>query len=109
MAYGLRVTVQYGWIPDGAGGAALGQRQADWPGVGAAGASPGPIFTAQTAQDYVFEMVPGGDSPSSSNFNTALSQAATDLQTQLTTVNDVPGFTSGTLLAQIQAWSSGGA
>ena len=107
MPVGVRLQAQYFYIPSGAGGAALGQRQADWPGVGAT-PTPGPIAIAQSAQDMVFEVVPGGDSFSTGNLQTALNAAAADLYTQATTTNSVPGFTSGTLLALMQAWPTGG-
>lgn len=107
--YGLKVTVEYYLLPDGASGASMGQRQSNWPGVGAAGANAGPIAFAQSASDYVFEIVPGGDTPVNTNFQTALNSAATDLYTQFTTTNDVPGFTSGTLFTQVSGWATGGA
>lgn len=106
MAYRIRVRVDYDWIGDGTGLALLGQQQADQPGYGAS-ATPGDIGVAQTASDIVGEIVPGGDSPSSGNFQTALNNAAADLLTRLTTAGAVPGFTNGTLLALIQAWSTG--
>lgn len=107
MAYRVRVRVDYDWVPDGSGGATLGQMQAENPGFGASGAG-GIVGVAQTASDIVAEAVPGGDSPSTANFQTALNAAAADLYTRLTTANAVPGFTSGTLAAQIQGWSTGG-
>lgn len=106
MPYIVRVSVQYGYVPAGAAGAALGQLQADMPGFGATGGA-GTVFTAQSAQDVVGEIVPGGEAPSAANFTTALNAAATDLQTRLTTANAVPGFTSGTLLALVQGWATG--
>lgn len=108
MAYAIRVEITYGWVPDGTGPATAGQMQADMPGYGATG-TPGVTFVAQTAKDIVGEQVPGGDSPSGANFQTALNAAAADAYTRLTTANAVPGFTSGTLLATVQAWSTGGA
>ena len=107
MAYRIRVRVDYDWCPDGAGGALLGQQQADNPGIAGTGA--GTVAAAQTASDIDAEVVPGGDSPTSGNFQTALNNAAATLYTRLTTANSVPGFTSGTLLAQVQAFSTGGA
>ncbi len=106
MPYIVRVEVTYGYVPVGAGGTVLGQLQADIPGFGATGGA-GPVFTAQSAKDIVGETVPGGESPTAANFTTALNAAATDLQTRLTTANSVPGFTSGTLLALVQGWSTG--
>ena len=109
MAYMLKVEVTYGWVPDGAGGAGIGQLQSNMPGFGAAPGTPGTVFAAQTASDMTGVAVPGGDSPSGANFQTALNSAASQLYTNLTTTNAVPGFTSGTLLAQVQGFSTGGA
>jgi hypothetical protein len=106
LPFVVRVEVTYGYVPMGAAGTVLGQQQADMPGFGAT-ATPGPVFFAQSAKDIVGETVPGGESPTSGNFNTALAAAATDLQTRLTTANQVPGFTTGTLLALVQGWSTG--
>ena len=106
MAYIVNVKVDYCWVPDGAGTALLGQQQSNMPGYGQPPGF-GAVQAAQTASDIVGEVVPGGDSPSSANFQTALNQAAADLQTRLTTVGAVPGFTAGTLLALVQGWSTG--
>lgn len=108
MAYRVRATILYEWIPDGVGGAMLGQAQADQPGFGATGTI-GTFPGAQTASDIVGELVPGGDSPTGANFQTALNTLAADAYTRLSTANQVPGFTSGTLLALVQGWSTGGA
>ena len=105
MAYRIRVKVDYDWVPDGAGSAILGQQQADNPGY--AGTGFGPVGAAQTASDIDAEIVPGGDSPTGANFQTALNAAAATLYTRLTTANSVPGFTAGTLLATVQGWSTG--
>lgn len=104
----IKVNVEYCWIPDGAGGAMLGQRQGNYPAAGATGSSSAPVMIAQSAADYVGEVVPGGDSPANSDFQTALNSAATDLYTQFNTAGDVPGFTNGTLYAQVAAFSTGG-
>src|SRR5215469_16746014 len=104
--FAVILQVKYVLLPDGAGGAALGQRQADFPGYGAAGVNPGPVAFAQSASDYAMEIVPGGDSPVNTNFQTALNNAAADLYTQFTTANDVPGFTSGQLFTQVTGWTS---
>ena len=108
MAYRVRAQIIYEWIPDGAGSALLGQQQADQPGYGAS-ATFGAVGAAQTASDVVGEIVPGGDSPSAANFQTALNAIATDEYTRLTTAGSVPGFagTGGTLLAIVQGWSTG--
>lgn len=106
MAYRIRVTVDYDWVPDGAGFAILGQNQSNDPGYGAT-LQPGPVGAAQTLEMMVAEVVPGGDSPSGSNFNTALSAAATDLGTLLTTAGAANG-NPATPLSIIQSWSTGG-
>lgn len=106
--YAVKLTVEYFLIPDGASGAALGQRQSNWPGAGVLGASAGPVAFAQSASDYALEIVPGGDTPVNTNFQTALNTAAADLYTQFITTNDVPGFTSGTLFNQVSQWATGG-
>jgi hypothetical protein len=107
MPFFIKVTAEYGYVPAGTAGTTMGQRQADWPGTGAVGASVGPVFIAQSAKDYVGEAVAAGDAAANTDFQNALNSAAADLYTQLITTGDVPGFTSGTLLAQIQAWPTG--
>jgi hypothetical protein len=106
MAYRLRAQIFYEWIGDGTGLALLGQQQADQPGYGAA-ATPGDVGLSQVYSDVVGEIVPGGDSPTGTNFQTALNNLAADEYTRLTTAGSSPGFTSGTPLALIQAWSTG--
>ncbi len=107
MAYKIRVTVDFDWVPDGAGPSFTGQNQGNNPGFGSAQGS-GIVGVSQTMELMVAEAVPGGDAPSSANFNTALSAAATDIGTMLTTAAAAPGYTSGTPLAAIQAWATGG-
>lgn len=104
MAYRLRLRADWDWVPDGAV-ALMGQQQADNPGYAGTGA--GMVGIAQTASDIDAEIVPGGDSPSNANFQTALNNAAATLYTRMTTAGAVPGFTSGTLAALVQGWSSG--
>ncbi len=106
MPYIVRCELTIGYVPAGAGGASLGQWQANNAGFGATEGA-GPVMFAQSASDVVSESVPGGESPSSANFTTAINLAATDLETRLTTVGAVPGFTAGTLLALVQGWSTG--
>lgn len=106
MAYRIRVTLDVDYVPDGAGGALLGQNQSNLPGYGSS-LGAGAAQAAQTLQIDVAEVVPGGNSPSSANFATALSQAATDLGTLLSTAGAYSGGTS-TPLALAQAWSTGG-
>lgn len=107
MAFRVRAIFIYERVPAGAGSALLGQLQADQPGYGAT-AGPGEVGSGQTYSDIVGELVPGGDSPSSANFQTALEALAADELTRLNTAGSSPGFTSGTPLALIQAWSTGG-
>jgi len=106
MPYGVRVTVEPFYYAPGAGGVMLGPQQANEPGYGASQVS-GPVPFAQTMTLMVNEAVPGGESPSGANFNTAITAAATDIETMLATANSVPGFTSGAPLALIQGWSTG--
>jgi hypothetical protein len=105
--YRVRAQIIYEWVPAGAGSALMGQQQADQPGYGAA-ATFGPVGMAQTASDIVGEIVPGGSTPSGSNFQTALNNLAADEYTRLITAGDVPGFAgSGTLLGVVQGWATG--
>lgn len=107
MAFRVRMQVMYEWVPSGAGTALLGQQQADQPGYGPTG-TPGAVGAAQTASDIVGDIVPGGDSPSGANFQTALNALAADAYTHLTTAGAVPGFAgAGTLLATVQGWPTG--
>ena len=80
MAFRIDVWMYAYWVPDGAGGAILGQNQSNSPGYTSA-LTPGPVGAAQSLALSVAEQVPGGDSPSGANFNTALTSAATDLGT----------------------------
>ena len=97
--YAIRVFAFIDLIPAGAGGAALGQMQANVPGGGAT-LIPHTTGIAQTlAMTPVFEQVPGGAAPSGANFQTALNSAAADLYTNLTAAQ----------LAQVQAFATGGA
>lgn len=107
MPYIVDVTVDYRWVGPGMGSVLMGVAQANDPGFGATG-TPGSRGNAQTARDQVSETVPGGASPSAANFGTAMTQAATDLQTRLSTAG-LNAFTgqSGTLLSVIQGWATG--
>jgi hypothetical protein len=89
MAYGLRYQLEIDWIPDGA--------------------SPMTVPSAQKLrlQQTGIVQVPGGDSPSAANFNTAIgvtsgnvitNSMASDLQAQVLAA-----------LTRLQAWSTGGA
>ncbi len=95
--YRINLTANFQWVPAGAGGAALGQQQSNVPGMGGT-VIPGAYGNAQTLQLIVGEQVPGGNAPTAGNFNTALTNGATDLGTLITAA----------ILAQMQAWSTGG-
>jgi hypothetical protein len=102
----VKVTADFYWVPDGVGLSALGQYQSNNPGYGTA-QGPGEVPAAQSLRLIQGESVPGGDSPTQANFNTALSSAATDIETQMGTAGAFGG-NPGTPLALIQAWSTGG-
>lgn len=104
MAYRIRAKIDFDWVPDGAGGAILGQQQGDNPGYGYTGA--GPVGAAQTLSMIDAEIVPGGDSPNQANFNTALSNMIATIETQMGTPGAAFGSTQ-TPLALIQGWSTG--
>ena len=99
MAYGVRVYADILWLPEGAGGAGIVVLAANSPGYGAGG-TPGIMSNAQTLRFQQAEMVVPAtfDVPSAAEIGTALTAAATDIQTQLTTA----------IVAQIQAWRTGG-
>jgi len=106
LPYIVRVTVEPCYVAAGAGPAQTGQNQANEPGFGSAQGA-GPVPFSQTMTLRVKEAVPGGEAPSAANFNTAITLAATDIETMLVTANAAPGFTSGTPLALIQGWATG--
>lgn len=97
MAIRVEVLVRVGWIPDGAGGAALGQQQADVAGTGP-GLTPGTIFNAQVLQGIQAEGVYGGDTPTQSQIQAAITAAASDLNTNFVTAANV---------ATINGWATG--
>lgn len=106
MAIRIRVTLDIDQVAAGAGSALLGQNQSNDPGYGST-LGPGPVGISQTLELMQAEFVPGGDTPSSANFSTALTAAATDLLTQINTAG-AWGGNPGTPLSYIQAWSTGG-
>lgn len=106
MAIRLTMIMRVEQVGDGAGTALLGQNQAEYPGY-TSSETYGAVGSAQTLELRVGEAVPGGDSPSSANFTTALTAAATDLGTLLSTAGAYSGGTA-TPLALIQAWATGG-
>ncbi len=97
MAYRLRVYCDFDWVGDGMGGAGLGLLESNNPGTGGGGYS-GVAGNAQTLRLQQAEQVLGGDSPTGANFQTALNNSAIDLYAQITAA----------ILAQMQAWSTGG-
>jgi len=105
MAYLVRSYTELCWVPDGVAGAALGQNQANSPGFGSA-LNPGSIPNAQVLRLQVAEPVPGGDSPTQANFNTAFVAIAADLNTLIATPGAFSGGTQ-TPLAIAQGWSTG--
>jgi len=108
VAYVVRSYVDICWIGDGAGTALLGQLQSNEPGYGTAVGTGGygAVPSAQTLRLQVNEAVPGGDTPSQANFNTALTQAATDLGTLMGTAGAYSGGTQ-TPYQLAQGWASG--
>ena len=106
MAYRIRVTLDLDWVPDGTGSTFLGQNQANNPGYGSA-LNAGPAGAAQTLELMVSEIVAGGDTLTQGNLNTAVTQAATDLNT-LTATAGAWGGNSGTPTAIATAWATGG-
>jgi hypothetical protein len=109
LAYVVWAQVKYMWVADGAGPSMMGQQQSEVPGFGGVAATPGSVPSSFNASDVDAQLVPGGDSPTGANFQTALNALATDLYNRLTTVGAVPGFApSATLLSVLQGWSTGG-
>lgn len=95
---GIRVEgqIRIGWVPDGAGGAALGQQQANVAGTTST-LGPGVIFNAQVLQLIQAEGVNGGDTPTQAQIQAAVTQMATDLNAQITTA----------VTATINGWATG--
>ena len=88
----LRYYVDVDWVGDGTGGTGQGQLQANNPVAGAVG-------MAQTMRFQGGQYVPGGDTPSGANFTTATTAMGTDISNQINVA---------AILAQIQAWATGG-
>jgi hypothetical protein len=110
MAYAVNVTVDFVWIADGVGSTMLGQYQSNQPGYGT-NELPGEIAGAQTLQLRVAEVVPGGDTPTLANFNTALTSVVSDLAaatgTPIMSQAGAYGGSPSTPLALIQGWATG--
>lgn len=107
MAYRIRVTLDLDWVPDGGGGATMGQNQSNNPGYGSA-LGFGTVGAAQTLELMVSESVAGGDTLTQANLNTAVTQAATDLNTLTATAGAWAG-NPGTPTSIATAWATGGA
>jgi hypothetical protein len=102
MAYFAEVEVRIGWVPDGSGNTFLGQPQANIPGQGPLPLNNRVVFSAQVRQYIVGEGIPGGDSPTLANINTALTSCVADLAA----ASGTPQITAAEL-AIIQGWSTG--
>lgn len=111
MAYAVNVIVDIVWIADGVGSTMLGQNQSNQPGYGV-NQLPGEIAGAQSLRLAVAEVVPGGDTPTLANFNTALTAAVADFAsatgTPIMSQAGAWGGNPGTPLAIAQAWATGG-
>lgn len=98
MAYMVRTYVDVCWVGEGMGPAGLGTNMSNSPGYGAS-ATPGQMPNAQTMRFQAAEMVPGTfDAPTAANIGTAITSTATDIQGQITAA----------IIAQIDAWATGG-
>ena len=106
MAYRVRATIYIDLVADGTGGVMLGQQQAENPGYTSAQTT-GPVGVAQTLSYNLAELVPGGDSPTASNFQTALTAIGTDAYTIANTAGSLPGLGSTSPIAIAQGWATG--
>jgi len=106
MAYIVEIEAKIKWVGDGQGSYMLGQYQSNQPGFGPGGQGPGTIGSAQMLSLIQAEVVPGGDSPTQANFNTALTQAITDIEGQMGEPGTWGG-NPGTPLAIAQGWATG--
>lgn len=106
MAYRIRVTLDIDWVGDGVGSSFLGINQSNDPGYTSTLAA-GMVGVAQTLEMMVSELVPGSDTPTQGNFNTALTNAATDLGTMMGTAGAANGDPR-TPFAIVSTWSTGG-
>ena len=108
--YKIRVYVDLDWVGPGMSGAAVFTQEANNPAFGATtmtAAAPGSGGSAQSLRMQVAEQIVTTTPLSAltqAQFNTAINQAATDLQTILATANS----TGVTNLAQAQSWATGG-
>jgi hypothetical protein len=103
MTIRIRAYIDLDYIGAGSGPALMGQSQANNPGAGQ-GLGPSTVGAAQTMRIQVSEaVVPGGASPTLAQIDTTLKAIA----------DDVAGSTgtpliNATVLAQLQAWATGG-
>ena len=79
MAYGLKYTLDVVWLPDGAGAMTVPDAQ-----------------RLKMTQSSIV-LVPGGDSPTATNFNSAITGGmTTDLEAQvLANLGQIQGFATG--------------
>ena len=97
-----RVTVDLGWVPEGVGGAGLGQAQANIPGFGVGSTGAGTAVLAQTLRVLTAVGVPGGTAPTLANINTALTTAVGNLAAATGSPTITPA-----MVLQIQNWFTG--
>lgn len=102
MAIKLRCYIDFDYIGAGSGPALMGQNQANNPGVGQ-GLGPATVGAAQTMRLQVAEAVAGGNTPTLAQIDTALKAIADDIAGAAGT----PIITAD-ILAQLQAWATGG-
>ena len=91
-AYNIRFYVDIGWVGQGQGGVAVFNAAANWPGLGTANSA-----QALRLQQLEPVIAANPSAPTATEFHTALTQGATDLNAQITAA----------VLATIQNWASG--
>lgn len=98
MAWAIQMTLDIGWIGEGSGGASFVARpQANIAGYGST-PYPGVSFNAQTIRfQQAEQVIPTASPPTQANFQSAVTSAATDLNSQLTAA----------VVAVLQGWASG--
>jgi hypothetical protein len=101
MAWAISVFANISWIPEGVGGAGLRSTggMGNVPGMGSLQTA-GTVGNAQTLRFQQGEQVVGvsGTPPTATAINNALTAAATDLGSQMTTaavINQLTGWQSG--------------
>ena len=107
MAYQIRYEIEVVWIPDGAGPMSVPSAQKLRLGqIAFSGLTPGVAGAPGGSQPTGFIQVPGGDTPTQGNFNTALNGAA-GTPTAPSMANDLSAAIAANL-AQIQGFATGG-